>query len=71
MSLGIRSWHWSWWIPDRVVLRDEVEAISMRTIFGAAKFSIDVRGGARVTLRTSTAVNQLANALRANGYPLR
>ena len=34
-SLTVRSWHWSWWVPDRVIRREEVETVEVAKRLGA------------------------------------
>ena len=69
-QLRIRSFGWSWWLPDRFVEREHVQAVSVRKILGAATFSIVVDDGPPITLRTSTSVNQLTDSPRRCRLPV-
>lgn len=67
-QICVRSFGWSWWVRDCCVDRENVESVSITKILGAAKFMVAVENAPSVTLRTSTAVNQLTDALRRHGY---
>jgi hypothetical protein len=69
-GLRLRSQGWSWWVADRVIEREDVESITVRKFMGSARFSISVDDGPPITLRTSTAVDQLRESLRHHGYPI-
>ena len=69
-QLRIRSFGWSWWLPDRCVEREQVKSVTVRRILGAAKFSFVVENAPSITLRMSTSVNQLTESLRGHGYPI-
>lgn len=69
-DLRIRSFGWSWWVPDRCVEREQVTSVTVRKILGAATFSIVVDNAPSITPQTSTSVNQLTDSLRHHGYPI-
>lgn len=68
--LCVRSFGWSWWVRDCCVNRENVVSVSSRKILGAAKFTIVLDDAPAITLRTSTAVNELTDSLRRHGYPI-
>jgi hypothetical protein len=69
-QLLVRSLGWSWWVADRCVERGHVRSVTIQRRFGTAKFSILVDDSPPISLRTSTSVNQLTDALRRHGYPI-
>lgn len=67
-SLSLRSWHWSWWLADRDIPRDEIELIETSTRFGVTTLRLNVTGGHHVTLQFPTASRRALGDLRRRGY---
>ena len=76
ISLTLRSWHWSWWVPDLTIPLVDVESVNVVRRFGL----VGLRPGvALVTFRaangremriTATTPDPLLDELRNFAYPV-
>lgn len=71
-ALQVRSWHWSWWLADRVVPRDAIESITVRwSFFRTARLAITTSESKRtVRVRGATAPLNLVSDLKDRSYPV-
>jgi hypothetical protein len=69
-GLCVRSWHWSWWVADRVIPRESVGAIQATNRFGVLTLRIDVEGSKPVKINVSMYRNKLMRDLRRRDYPV-
>lgn len=67
-GLGIRSWHWSWWLTGKRVARGDVKGIEVDRRFGVATLRIRVGSGKPWKVQVGTAPNGVIEDLRSRGY---
>lgn len=69
-EIHLRSWYWSWWLPERVVARDEIRSVKVGHVLGASKLEIEIINGPPVILRSGFRPKALVESFCANGYPI-
>jgi hypothetical protein len=67
-TLTVRSWHWSWWVSDRVISREEIETITAVRRLGVLMVRITTHGGQLVKIKLMTSRDRAVGDLRRFGY---
>ncbi len=69
-GLGVRSWHWAWWVPDSRVERHQIAEIQIRRIFGVAVLLITLGSGKtwKIQVAGSWESKQILKDLDDRGY---
>lgn len=68
-GLCVRSWHWAWWVRDRNIPRESVEAIKATERFGALRLKIAVERSSPVNVQVAINRRKLIEDLMRRGYP--
>lgn len=69
-GLRIHSWHWSWWMADRVIPRESIETVEVSKSFGTTTLTIkDDKGGFAKVMPASSS-KRVLEELRHHGYLL-
>ena len=69
-GLKVRSWHWSWWVPDQFIDRDSIESIHVSKNFGATKLIIKSKKDKVVKVMPVSSAKRVIQELRGRGYSL-
>jgi hypothetical protein len=68
-GLTLRSWHRSWWLPQRSLAREDVEVLQLRVLSGAAALRVRSKSSAeRLSVRPVVRPRRLIAALAECGY---
>lgn len=67
-GLGIRSWHWSWWVSGRKASRNDILGIDVNRRFGVVTLLIRLKSGRPWKIRIANSPSRVLTDLRSRSY---